>query len=293
MSETHRIIGMEGSLRRELGAHLRASRERIGPQDVGLSGGGRRRAPGLRREEVAALAGVSVAWYTWLEQGRVATSRQVVDAVCRALRMEPDAHRHALALAGFLPVAPPAGPGPDGVGPETLRLIHGWGTAPALILDERLDILAANAAHRRLWGDPEDLPEERRNLLLQLASGPPGDYRLVDGEPLLRGLYEQFRTAAGHVPDDPRASDITRLLHRARPDAADRWQCRTVANFPPTTVEARASDGVPGGTDVLRLTFSLLRPVAEAGVLLLVQTPADPAAQELLDRLARDRPILG
>ncbi|MEV7778303.1 helix-turn-helix domain-containing protein [Kitasatospora sp. NPDC088351] len=273
---------MDVSLRRELGAHLRAARAQVGPQDVGLGSGGRRRAPGLRREEVAALAGVSVAWYTWLEQGRVATSRQVIDAVCRALRMDPDAHRHALALAGFLPAPPLAGrPERAGAGPQTLALVGSWHATPALVMDERFDILAGNAAHRRLWGDPGELPDERRNLLLQLAAGPGGRYRIADREPLLRGLYEQFRTAVGHVPDDPRASEIVRLLHRERPDAAHWWQCRTVADFRPTTVEVTDTGDA---AHVLRLTFSLLRPVAEPGVLLLAQTAADTATGELLAR---------
>jgi transcriptional regulator with XRE-family HTH domain len=271
---------MDVSLRRELGAHLRAARAVVTPRDVGLSGGGRRRAPGLRREEVAALAGVSVAWYTWLEQGRVTTSRQVIDAVCRALRMGPDAHRHALSLAGFLPAAPLAGRGRAAGSPETRKLIDSWRTTPALILDERLDIKAGNTAHDRLWGDPGDLPEERRNLLLRLASGPPGPYRVADPEPLLRGLYEHFRTAIGHAPDDPRALDIIRLLHQERPDAAHWWQCRAVASFRPTTVE------VTNGPGTLSLTFSLLRPVGDADVLLLTQTPGDSATAELLERLA-------
>lgn len=94
-------------LRRELGGFLRATREHTAPADVGLTAGARRRTPGLRREEVATLSGVSVAWYTWLEQGRVAVSRQVLDSVCRALRMDAGARRHALELAGFHGEAPP------------------------------------------------------------------------------------------------------------------------------------------------------------------------------------------
>ncbi|WP_052849764.1 helix-turn-helix domain-containing protein [Streptomyces avicenniae] len=255
---------MDEALRRELGAHLRAAREQVTPEDVGLGRGPRRRAPGLRREEVAALAGVSVAWYTWLEQGRVRTTRQVIDALCRTLRMDDDARRHALALAGFLPGAPLA-PGEHArPGPGTRALLAGWDGTPALALDERLDVLASNAAHRALWGDPEHLPAERRNLLLHLAAGPPGPRRIADPEPLLRGLYQHFRTATAHVPDDPRAAEIVRLLHRERPDAAHWWDCRTVAEFRPVTVTAGPE----------RLTFTLLRPVGDPGVLLLTQTPA-------------------
>jgi transcriptional regulator with XRE-family HTH domain len=95
-----------GALRREPGGFLRAHRDRLTPAEVGLPATARRRTPGLRREEVAALSGVSVAWYTWLEQGRVETSRQVLTAVAGALRLDEAAHHHILALAGFAPAAP-------------------------------------------------------------------------------------------------------------------------------------------------------------------------------------------
>ncbi|WP_129840248.1 hypothetical protein [Streptomyces sp. RFCAC02] len=150
--------------------------------------------------------------------------------------------------------------------PDLLALVEAWPATPALVLDERLDILAANAAHRARWGDPATgLPAERRNVLLWLASARP--FTGTDTDELLRGLYEHFRSAVAHFPDDPRPAHITELLHAVRPDAAHWWNCRTVAEFRPTTVTAP-----PDGT---RLTFALLRPVAAPGVLLLTQTPAD------------------
>ncbi|WP_141923852.1 helix-turn-helix domain-containing protein [Haloactinospora alba] len=118
--------------------------------------GARRRTPGLRREEVAALSGVSLAWYTWLEQGRVATSRQVIDAVARALRLEAAQHRHALELAGF------HAHGRDettaGAGSRLARLIDGWNDVPAVLLDWRMDILHSNPAYREQWPEPEAVP---------------------------------------------------------------------------------------------------------------------------------------
>ena len=94
--------------RAELAAFLRTRRERITPEDVGLPGGGRRRTPGLRREEVALLAGVGVTWYTWLEQGRdINASVQVLEAVARTLRMDSQERWHLFQLAGVT-VVPPA-----------------------------------------------------------------------------------------------------------------------------------------------------------------------------------------
>src|ERR1700753_4510241 len=102
--------------RAELARFLRARRERVTPQEVGLPPGPRRRTPGLRREELALLAGVGITWYTWLEQGRpINASVQVLDAVARALRLDDAAREHLYQLAEATPVRiaarPPAGPG--------------------------------------------------------------------------------------------------------------------------------------------------------------------------------------
>ncbi|GAA3620080.1 helix-turn-helix transcriptional regulator [Nonomuraea rosea] len=243
---------MDDALRRELGAHLRAAREQVRPADVGLGGGGKRRTPGLRREEVAVLAGVSVAWYTWLEQGRVSTTRQVLDALCRVLGMDAAAHHHTLALAGFLPSAPLKGDAV--VGEPTWALLKSWTETPAAVVDERFDVLGCNDAYRGFWGDPAGVPAERRNLLIMFASygGP------VEVEPVLRGLYEQFRANTGHAPDDPRAAAVVGLLQEERPDVAHWWQCRAVREFAPVTVDG--------------LTFSLLRPVGGDGTYIFTQS---------------------
>ncbi|GII92071.1 helix-turn-helix domain-containing protein [Sinosporangium siamense] len=270
---------MNSSLRRELGAHLRAAREQVAPAEVGLVGGERRRTPGLRREEVAALAGVSVAWYTWLEQGRATTTRQVIDALCRVLRMDSAAHRHTLALAGFLPLAPLNGTRAERIGQETRLLVDSWTTTPAAIVNERFDIAGGNAAHSRLWGDPALIPEEHRNVLLWLAT--PADDRpaVAEPEPLLRGLYEQFRANTAHVPDDPRTAEIVHLLTTQRPDVSHWWRCRAVQDFTPVTVEVT----IPSrASSRLRLSFSLLRPVAEQGIYILSQAPGDDHSREAL-----------
>src|SRR5947199_5879920 len=99
-------MGTDAVRRGELAAFLRSRRERITPDQVGLPPGGRRRTPGLRREEVAQLAGVGVTWYTWLEQGRdIHASEQVLDAIANTLRLDPNERSHLFTLAG-LPEAP-------------------------------------------------------------------------------------------------------------------------------------------------------------------------------------------
>src|SRR5436305_14876459 len=114
--------GMDEQLRRrELAAFLRSRRERLTPADVGLPPGGRRRTPGLRREEVALLAGVGMTWYTWLEQGRdINASDQVLDAIARTLMLDPHERTHLFTLAGLTPSGPIADM--DAVPPALLAL---------------------------------------------------------------------------------------------------------------------------------------------------------------------------
>src|SRR5262249_57655046 len=125
----------DGALRREeLAGFLRARREGLKPDDVGLAGGGRRRTPGLRREELAALAGVGTTWYTWLEQGRdVQASLAVLESLARALRLTPAERAHMIQLGRGEP-APPLPLHKETVSPSLRRLIPRLHPHPALLL---------------------------------------------------------------------------------------------------------------------------------------------------------------
>lgn len=234
------------STRRELGRFLRAHRALLAPADVGLAASGRRRTPGLRREEVAALSGVGLAWYTWLEQGRVDTSRQVLDAVARALRLDGDAHRHVLALAGLRAEVPD-------VDLAALRPVVDGLAAPAAVVDRRFDVVAANAGFAELA--PPD-----RNLVLAFTD-PAWRARTPDWEPLARNAFRHFRARADQAPDDPRFAELLRDLKSRRGDLAPWWDCRAVRDF--RTTDATV-DGRPW-------RFTLLRPGEdpEAGILVL------------------------
>src|SRR5919197_1954008 len=150
--------------RRELGAFLRSRRERITPEQVGLRPSRRRRTPGLRREEVAQLAGVGVTWYTWLEQGRdIHPSAQVLDAIARTLQFDPHEHSHLFRLAGLatttianqcLELCPTAQP-----------LIDQLEPFPACVVNDRLDLLAFNRVYASFFDDLDTIPIEDRNLL--------------------------------------------------------------------------------------------------------------------------------
>jgi transcriptional regulator with XRE-family HTH domain len=188
----------------------------------------------LRREEVAELAGVSVAWYTWLEQGRVAVSRQVIEAVCRVLRLNSVDQDHALALAGFRAV--PRATAPDDA---IAAMISAWPDSPALVLDERFDIVARNQACDTIWPQAQ----ARQNLLLLLTCDEPTQYLLPAWQQLSVELFRQFRLYADVRPDDGRAAEVVAELTTARPDLSAWWRCRSVAEFTPRMMAARTPDG--------------------------------------------------
>ncbi|EIV91255.1 helix-turn-helix transcriptional regulator [Frankia sp. QA3] len=264
---------------RELGSFLRAHRERLRPEDVGLPSTPRRRTPGLRREEVAALSGLGLAWYAWLEQGRVAASRQVLEAVARTLRLDDDARRHALALAGLH--TPPAERHHTQV-KALRRVLDNWPFCPALLLDRRFDVTAWNDAYTALWGDPADVPEPRRNLLWMLVAQPRVRDGMTESEEVAKDLLAQFRAQIGHHPDDRRARAVLELLEQARPELHDWWQCRSVRVFTGRTVDVTT----PLGT--IALMLSVLRPGDDPESTIWLQTPATPADRDLVNRLTAD-----
>ncbi|MFK4064535.1 helix-turn-helix domain-containing protein [Streptomyces sp. NPDC029674] len=286
-------------LSKELGGFLRAHRERLSPGDVGLPHTARRRTPGLRREEVAALSGVSVAWYTWLEQGRVDASRQVLDAVARALRLDDASHRHALALAGFAPRA--AGPYTS-YDPNLRALLDSWPDSPALLLGPALDILARNRAYADVWPDPAELPDERRNLLLLLV-GDERHQRVLPGwESVAMDLYRHLRTRADRRPEDEGFRRLTGRLRSARPDLDDWWACRSVGDFAPRTVTVTAT--ATATVEITRQNGPTPRPYAMNLLLtpqpqdttILVMTPKapkTPTTPEPTDPPSPDAPASG
>src|SRR5499426_2934367 len=152
--------------RSELAALLRSRRERITPEDAGLPSGHRRRTAGLRREEVAQLAGVGVTWYTWLEQGRpIRASLQVLEAVARTLQLDPIERRHLFRLAEVPDTAPRDHSGPR-LRPEVQVILDGLNPMPASVVTERFDILAWNAAYQVLFPYIAAAAPEWRNALL-------------------------------------------------------------------------------------------------------------------------------
>jgi transcriptional regulator with XRE-family HTH domain len=217
--------------RSELGAALRGWRERLGPTDVGLPAGVRRRTPGLRREEVCQLAGVSVDYLTRLEQGRGAhPSGAVLTALARALRLSTAERDHLFHLAGSSPPIP--GRISEAVRPSVLRLMDRFTDLPAMLVNAKLDVLAWNPMAAALLGDFSSLPPERRNVVWQRFTG--GSPRLVaDGTErarLDRQLVGDLRGAAARYPDDPGLKQLVARLRERSPEFAALWAQRPVGS---------------------------------------------------------------
>ena len=229
--------------RTELGAFLRACRARLAPADAGLSDGsasGRRRTPGLRREEIAQLSGVGVTWYTWLEQGRdISASIQVIDALARALLLTGDQHRHLRELAGLPPPEPPV-PADDML-PRLQRLVDAQAPCPASVYDEHFDYLVWNEPYALVRHDPGTLPASRRNMLWMMFTDPVNRARMARWESAARAVLSQFRAAAGRHPGDPRFTELVEALSEASPQFRDWWAEHPVRYFRPADDRRQAS----------------------------------------------------
>ncbi|MEU5424714.1 helix-turn-helix transcriptional regulator [Streptomyces olivoreticuli] len=210
----------------ELGDFLRACRSRVGPADVGLApGSGARRVAGLRREEVAVLAGVSADYYARLEQGRERNpSSQVIDAIARALRLDAEAHWHAYRLAGLAPrQTPPARP--DHVDAALSRLMDAFPTAVAYIVNRRLEILASNALADALLSPLAD----PRGMIRSLFHDPAARELFADWHTVARDSVEALRLAAGHDPKDPGITALVAELLAGSEEFAALWRTHGVS----------------------------------------------------------------
>lgn len=224
-------MGNEFALQRrgQLRAFLRARRERIAPADVGIPAAGRRRTPGLRREEVALLAGVGVSWYTWLEQGRdITVSAGVLDAVAEVLRLSEPERVHLHLLAGLIAPAVREAPG-DEVGAEARRLLDAWGPRPAMLRDRYWNILAFNDTARAVFG----FDGSERNCLVTFFTNPRYREMREVWAAAAPAVVAAYRADAAHLPGDPRFSQVVDGLRAVSPDFADLWERYEVGDSVP------------------------------------------------------------
>lgn len=221
----------------ELGNFLRTRRARLQPEDVGLvSYGARRRVPGLRREELAQLAGVSVAYYTRLEQGQSHNASDgVLDALARALRLSPDERAHLRDLARPARARRRPAVRPDKARPGTLQLLAALGDVPAVALGRRFEVLAWNpAGHALVAGhldfDSPGRPLDRLNTQRLLFLDPHTRELYPDREAETRRAVAALRMAAGQHPDDQQLAGLIGELSMKSAEFSALWTRHAVSN---------------------------------------------------------------
>ncbi|MGW1372837.1 helix-turn-helix transcriptional regulator [Streptomyces sp. NPDC002446] len=210
--------------RQELRDFLMSRRARVSPADAGLPDGGRRRTPGLRREEVAVLAGVGASWYQWLEQGRdITVSPQVLDSVARVLRLSGAERRHLYVLAGL---NPPLRQDAEELGANDMcaglqRLIDAWMPLPAHIMDPYWNNIAYNDAARVVLGHGR--PGVSSNCLVAFFTDPVYRARAASWEANAPLVVAQYRGACSARPGDEGFDEIIREAAARSEEFAALW----------------------------------------------------------------------
>jgi transcriptional regulator with XRE-family HTH domain len=207
--------------RSELTDFLRTRRAQVTPYDAGLPVNGRRRTPGLRREEVAQLAGVGLSWYTWLEQGRdIKPSAQVLDALARVLRLDTAERAHLFHLARVeLPL--PAGDYPREAPPELDHFVERVAPYPAYLLGPRTDVLAWNAAATAMLGEPTRAPDGRQNVLWWLFTT--DGLRTEQRRATARSTLARFRAEQARRIGDPDFAALVDALNETSEQFRTWW----------------------------------------------------------------------
>ncbi|NEB08263.1 helix-turn-helix domain-containing protein [Streptomyces coelicoflavus] len=265
--------------RHELAAFLRSRRERIAPEQVGLPRGRRRRTPGLRREEVAQLSAVGVTWYTWLEQARdIQVSVQVLDALARALLLDPTERGHLFRLAGAVDPTPatvcPA------ITPAVRALLEQFEPYPACVQNSRYDILAHNRTYGLLLCDLDEVPPEDRNCMILCFTHEDWRSSIVHLEETQRLMAARFRaTMAGHLAE-PAWKMLLKRLRTQSPDFREAWERYEVVAH-----RGKRKEFLNRHVGRIRVDHTDLWLGPEPGPRMVTYAPADETSRERLEKL--------
>jgi hypothetical protein len=267
--------------RRELADFLTSRRRQLDPRTFDLPPSGNRRTPGLRREEVALLAGVSHTWYTWLEQARdIRPSRQVVDAVARTMRLTTAEHEYVLRLSGHAHGA--GDPGPQEMPDHLQRLLDALAPSPAFVTTTSWSIVGWNRAYARFYPRVATVPATDRNLLWLVFTDPSVRQLLGDWTTDSRRFLAQFRAEVGPRLADLEVLAVVDRLEAASPEFRAGWASHDVDGF--SSAERRFEHPEVG---TLRLEHHQLTPADAPGLHLVVYTAVrDSDAAAKLARLS-------
>ena len=222
-THTRSAMNQDEIRRQELSNFLRTRRARISPTEVGLTAAQRRRTPGLRREEVARLAGISVTWYTWLEQKRpISVSGSTLDNLARVLQLDPIERTQLFQLALRQPVVDSRSQR-ETVSPRLQRMLDHNASMPSLVLGRRWDVLAWNQAARAFFVDFEQVPKDDRNLVWLYFTNSTLRSLIVDWPARARDVLARFRADYGRHAGDSYFVELIERLKSVSPEFAQWW----------------------------------------------------------------------
>jgi transcriptional regulator with XRE-family HTH domain len=239
----------------------------------------RRRTPGLRREEVAQLAGVGVTWYTWLEQGRdINPSAQVLDAIARTLQFDVHEHSHLFTLAGVATTA--IADQCLNLCPTAQPLIDQLEPFPASVVNARLDLLAFNRVYASFFDDLDAIPIEDRNILWLAFTHPRWREVIVDWEEITGRMVAEYRALMAEHLDDPAWKTLVARLHATSPEFAAIWERHDVEG-----IESRTKRAMHPTAGLLLLDYTNLWLNQGLGVRIIAFSPADERTRRRLEAL--------
>ncbi|GAB3964090.1 helix-turn-helix transcriptional regulator [Actinoallomurus acanthiterrae] len=264
----------------ELAVFLRDRRKRLAPEEVDLPASRRpRRTPGLRREEVAELAGVSVDYVIRLEQGRgLRPSPEVLDALARALRLSDDEHAYLFDLVGHRTT----GRRGNGTGDSIAHLVRAMSPLPAMLVDRRFDILAWNPEMAELLLRFDRLPPEQRNSMMLCVLHPAYRDFYRHREQTIREGIADLRAAWAADPEDAALTDLIGTLRSGSEEFARLWERRDVKVYGHGLKALLHPEVGP-----LTIEFDVLTPLGDTTQRLVVYRPADAPSKKALDLIAR------
>ncbi|HSU90105.1 MAG TPA: helix-turn-helix transcriptional regulator [Sporolactobacillaceae bacterium] len=252
--------------RQELSDFLRNRRGRVTPSDVGLPATNRRRTPGLRREEVAQLAGMSATWYTWLEQKRpIGVSSSVLDNLARVLLLNPAERLQLFQLALRQPVLNSTSK-PETVSPLIRRIIDQMDPIPAIVIGRRWDVLAWNRGARAFFLDFEQVPTNERNMLWLLFTNPALRSLVVDWRERAQDTLARFRADYGRHAGDAHFVQLVERLMSVSPEFAQWWPRFDIQ---PMSEGRREYDHPLGGRMIVEHATFLVGDNPELGLLVM------------------------
>ncbi|WP_017773225.1 helix-turn-helix transcriptional regulator [Paraburkholderia kururiensis] len=268
----------------QLAGFLRARRESLDPARLGLPRIGRRRTPGLRREEVAQLAGIGITWYTKLEQGRpIRVSAKVLDAVAAALQCSETETRHLFTLAGVTrPASVTTKPSCERLSEAWQRVLDQMNPFPAVIQSARFDIIGFNAGYCRLVGiDLATIPPEDRNCLYLALTHPTWRACLGDCDEALDRMVALFRAAmAEHMQDPAWERQLQRYMNVSA-EFRELWPRHQVVG-----IENHVKRFRHASVGVYSMQQTNWWSAAQNGVRMLVYMPADEESERLWRQLS-------